>query len=94
MWGCSLFSEETEDLVSRLHLENLGGSVKIPRGCRINQGNLELDHHYFEKNESLSLLVAGSLRIHEDVTREDLGNGIEYLAAVSSVICPRRLMAT
>ena len=90
--GVMIFTEETEGLVTKLSIGNLGASIKVPKGTKVIQGDFELSHEYFEHNPSPSFLVEGSLRIKADVVKEDIVK-IGCLYVHGFVICPEPLIA-
>ena len=89
--GYVVFTDETEPRVMKLHIGNIGHSLKVPKGCKISQDDMELSHAYFEATPSPSFLISGTLSIRNDVTEEDI-RSIEYLHVSGPVICPPSLI--
>jgi hypothetical protein len=90
--GAVLVSKETEGLLSKLAVGNMGGSSIVPKDCKLIDGELALSHGFFAAGNSVNALINGTMKIETDVTRADLENGMTFLAVNGTVFCPHDLI--
>lgn len=87
--GTVLVSKDTEALLPKMAVGNLGGSATVPKDCKLVEGELTLDHAFFAAGNTVNNLVNGRMRVEADVTKDDLEHGITFLAVNGLVLCPR-----
>ena len=91
--GMLIYSRETARLASKINIMNLGASEEVPEDCKFISGQVEIDRNYFQNIKSpVSLLLAGQITIKQDVSKEDIENGIKYLSISGQVMCPEKLI--
>ena len=90
--GALLLSRNTAKLAGRIRIGNLGVSDVVPDNCKVMQGRVEMNHSYFVNlKEPLSLFINGQVIIKQDVTAEDIENGLLFLEINGQIICPKKI---
>jgi hypothetical protein len=90
--GAVLVSKDTEALLSKLAVGNLGGAATVPKDCKLVDGELSLAHAFFTAGNTVNHLVNGTVKVDADVIKADLENGITFLAVNGMVLCPKDLI--
>lgn len=91
--GVLIYSPSNAPVVSKLNIQNLGASMEVPAGCKLLQGQIEIDQNYLNGiEESLSFLILGQAIIKQDVQKEDIEKKISELYLAGQLLCPEKLL--
>ncbi|MDQ0253489.1 hypothetical protein J2S74_000861 [Evansella vedderi] len=92
--GMLLYGKETAHLVSKLNIGNIGKTIELPEDYRFYNGNLIIDQAYLDTiQDSIRLLVNGTVIIDKEVQPDQLQKGKISLIVNGSVYAPAHLSA-
>jgi hypothetical protein len=88
-----IYSPETAVYLTQLSIANIVNAIEAPAQARAHHGHLILNHDTLRSAEPLSLIVFGQITVNDELTEDEIEQGVEYLAVLGQVLCPEHLAA-
>ncbi|MFB5662592.1 hypothetical protein [Alteribacillus sp. HJP-4] len=90
--GLIIYRRENAHLLTKLNIGNVGETLEIKDDYSFHNGNLTMDHEYFQSITSpINLVVNGILTIAKDVEAEEIREKIANLRVHGMIFAPGHL---